>query len=305
MDAAGVIMGVPGLIQSCVHGYRFAGVMLALDDDIAVLRLQYRIEETRFHLWARFWGLSRDNESDNQSHGGNDPVNSHALEAGSVERRLSHAQDFDDLLGLPGAEALVRDILKQTQALLDRSQTLSRRYDIDPLELRAAAGTGQTVSRSNRGKTRSRLRWAIKDRSSFEQILASLTLLNDGLERLLPRVERVHLGRALVGEVLADEDIAPGDKNAQNLSIALQASRQRHGEHDSQKPEDEADEPAEDGTSGRTNDHSDQNDSQSMQLPRDWFPNLQGEKVSKISLTRYDSPSDIESAKASIAFLSV
>jgi hypothetical protein len=57
VDPAGLIIGNPGLFQTCVHGYRFVCEIIDLNKNVVVLRLRYRIEESPLALWGRFWGL--------------------------------------------------------------------------------------------------------------------------------------------------------------------------------------------------------------------------------------------------------
>ena len=57
VDPVSLIIALPGLMQTCVHEYRFECEMMELDKNMKVLRLRYRIEGSRLVLWGRFWDL--------------------------------------------------------------------------------------------------------------------------------------------------------------------------------------------------------------------------------------------------------
>lgn len=299
MDVGSLVIGIPGLVQSCVHGYRFVVEMLALDNNIAVLRLRYRIEQCNFQLWARFWGLLDDGES-NGDNGRSGSPNLRGPDDRFIDRTKKDTMDFDDLLGVPGLESLIQDILNQTKDLLDQIWTISNRYEIDP------DGSGAKMDGLNKQPpstsktllkkltTRSRLRWAITDKSSFENILTSLRSLNDGLDRLLPRPERINLRHALVGEVLADEGIAPIDNQAQTLFLALGTAKENErfsvsSDHKSLQSKNDV--------SSQHNTQSDDlfGEQRSMELPRGWFQDLIGKKVGPKPLL-YRSESGVKQA---------
>jgi hypothetical protein len=197
----GLALGIPGLIQTCVHGYRFVCVMIDLDKTAAVMRLRYRIEESRMILWGRFWGLL-------------DPEDYTKIKDGT--------QNFDDLLEIPGIKALVNDILKQVLVSLEEVQKLSRKYSAVEPQVPTTNGAPVKAKPESKLSAISKLKWGIKDKASFEATLASLTSLNDGLEQLLPRSQRTALEQALVGEVLAEERIKPGDGESKKLAAAFE-----------------------------------------------------------------------------------
>ncbi|KAI4158216.1 MAG: hypothetical protein LQ342_007663 [Letrouitia transgressa] len=203
MDAAGLVVGIPGLIQTCVHGYRFVCEMIDLDRNAYPLHLRYRIEESRLTLWGRFWGL---------------------LMPGDETTSQSSSQSLDDLLEIPGIEALVTDILNHILVLLRETQEMSKKYERGHAHDQSSANGLQTQSKMEKHSTSTKLRWALKDKTAFISVLDSLTSLNDGLDKLLPRQGRVKLSRALVGEVLSEEGLTPGSDGSDTLAVAFNAA---------------------------------------------------------------------------------
>lgn len=203
MEVAGLVIGLPGLIQTCVHGYRFVCTMSDLDKNFLVLRLRYRIEESRLVLWGRFWGL---------------------LTPSDDQKVQTSVQNLDDLLEIPGIQGLIMDILNQVMKLLEDVRKMSEKYNGSQSQPQPSASTtadGKNENSVTKHSRTAKVKWALKDKSTFESILESLTSLNDGLEKLLPRPERVRLGQALVGEVLAEEGIKPGGRDSDNLAAAF------------------------------------------------------------------------------------
>jgi hypothetical protein len=314
MDAAGLIIGIPGLIRTCVHGYRFVCEMIDLDKNVAVLRLRYRIEESRLVLWGRYWGV---------------------LMPGDDSKVQSSAQSLDDLLEIPGIEALIMDILQQILVLLQETQRMSQKYDSTRAQNQSlttapsrdgAPSTAGQVSvqvqiqtRTNKHSTSAKLRWALKDKSTFESVLASLTSLNDGLDKLLPRHERIKLGRALVGEVLSEEGIAPGGEGSDTLAIAFDRVDNENEKEPPRKKAQEArmmnyhslehyqrlelDEDSTNSDQGfedlsveeDAETEEEQEPPSSMQLSLEWFINLTGQK-NGFSMETLRRPTSIEAA---------
>ena len=211
-DAAGLVLGIPGLVQACVHAYRFIGVMMDLDKSVIVLRLKYRIEESRLILWGRFWGL---------------------IETGKTMIVTKSAQNLDDLLDIAGVQDLIIDILKQVLGLLGRTGKMSEKYEDKDRTMgedseKTTSETGPAETKPEHFWTRlkkhgatARFRWALKDKSDFESVLIDLTSLNDGLDKLLPRQDRVKMERAIVGEVLSEENIIPGTEQSDAVMTAF------------------------------------------------------------------------------------
>ena len=208
MDAASLVIGIPGLIQACVQGYRFTREILDLDKTVLTLRLRYRIEECRLVLWAGFWGLALSNDN--------------IREEGSQDSHIG-------LLEIPEIRALITDVLNQMLVLLEDTRRISERYNGDLIDRQRSI---DEPSRDRIGQLRARpdkrsslplpkVRWTLKDKPRFSSTLNSLTSLNDGLEKLLPRQQRLKLGQALVGEVLYEEGIVPGMDESYAIADAL------------------------------------------------------------------------------------
>lgn len=295
MDAAGLVIGLPGLIQTCVHGYRFVCVMIDLDKTAAIMRLRYRIEESRLVLWGRFWGL---------------------LDPDNYSKIKPSTHSLDDLLKIPGIETLINDILKQVMKTLEDVRQLSKKYSNDRPSVAADGGPLKA-----KPSTSAKIKWAIKDKEVFEATLTSLTTLNDGLEQLLPRQQRLVLEQALVGEVLAEEKIKPGDETSKKLNAAFEGkesiandqqqpvvkqveaqaqmishnSIRRNSSHDGDSPLDGKPDGFED-VDGDDDDGDTLNESSpaaSMQLPMEWFANTAG-KSEGFSMELMKLPPDFE-----------
>ncbi|PVH96281.1 hypothetical protein DM02DRAFT_674936 [Periconia macrospinosa] len=210
MDPASLAIGLPGLIQTCIHAYRFVKTIIHLGKDAGVLRLRYKVEETRLTLWGRHWGLLKSEEE---------------------LRNLRSSQALKDLLHLPGIQKLISDILDQIQLLLQDARGLSAKY-AEALPVPQATILENGISTETnitaipvkvKQNTVRKIKWAVNDKPQFESILTSLTNLNDGLDKLLPRHQKFMLEQALVAEVLSEEGFSPTDDGAKYLSTAFSA----------------------------------------------------------------------------------
>ena len=112
-------------------------------------------------------------------------------------------QSFDQIdayLEISGLRNLVVDILVRTDDVLKKWNKTMERY----IEKTDLGQTSVTRRESNRAKDFTvKLRWAIKDKATLDELLSTLVSLNDGLENLLPRTDKESLKRGLAGEYLS------------------------------------------------------------------------------------------------------
>jgi hypothetical protein len=111
----GLVVGVPGLFQSCVHGYRTLISSVHVGKDSAILFTQLRIQQGRLIDIGRSWGLFV-----------SDDGNVSSVPQGA-------ATSLVDQMRQQSAEAiapLINDILSQISDLLADSKKLSSRYGL-------------------------------------------------------------------------------------------------------------------------------------------------------------------------------
>ncbi|TVY91032.1 hypothetical protein LAWI1_G006474 [Lachnellula willkommii] len=179
---------------------------MAIGENAMTLNVQFRVEELR--------------KSDSDA----DDSESASDEAGA-EARTDHSLDIvDDDLDIPGLRDLTVEVLGRIHKALEEWKSIGQRYGVAAgnkkmksldQSLGASEGTskesvanistkqsGKEKEISDRTRFATKLRWAIKDKTTLEELLAQLTSLNDSLEKLLPRRQRANLARGLAGEIL-------------------------------------------------------------------------------------------------------
>ena len=136
--------------------------------------------------------------------------------AQSEQRMQGRLDDIDVSLEIPGLRGLVMDILGRIHDVLEKWNTTMKRY-AKPINSQPDVPITTIVDASKRQRDRIKdntkasslgvkLRWALKDKAHLEEILETLTGLNDGLENLLPRGEKENVRRGLAGEYLSAVD---------------------------------------------------------------------------------------------------
>ncbi|KAF2136427.1 uncharacterized protein K452DRAFT_292407 [Aplosporella prunicola CBS 121167] len=235
MDPVRYSVGIPGLIQACAHAYRVVSTILSSDQDEFNLELRCRIEESRFRLCGRYWGVSD---------GSGDPHHSSEPQKKRTE--------LQELLDLPGMESLVRDTLTRVHQLLQACEGYLKRFgSVNEL---GHGGSHESLSSTDslapripsrppsRNAVKMRLYWTHEDKASFTGMLRSLAGLNDGLERLLPRRVKTSLESALIGEILAEKTLVSmkTQRNALVDALSFRAmKRDTHGESTGTVPDED------------------------------------------------------------------
>ena len=110
----GLVVGVPGLFQSCVHGYRTLISSVHVGKDSAILFTKLRIQQCRLINIGGSWGLSVSDE-------------------GNVSSTPQTTTSLVDQMKQQSAEAispLIKDILSQISDLLSDGRKLSDRYGL-------------------------------------------------------------------------------------------------------------------------------------------------------------------------------
>jgi hypothetical protein len=183
MDVAFGAVGVVGvaaqLFQSIVSVYQLLSTANGLSRDAPIALWKLKIQETRFIIWGRYWGVD--------------------------------AGDMDNFLEQNGIHDVVVGILRQTERLLNDLDSLKSKYKI--LSSQQAASVDQTMSASDgigrkstvdtmRGKWGAKIRWAISDKTKLEALIDDLKDFNDGLYNILRLNESIALGRIIQSDLL-------------------------------------------------------------------------------------------------------
>ncbi|KIW94566.1 uncharacterized protein Z519_04542 [Cladophialophora bantiana CBS 173.52] len=203
------------VLQTCLHGYRALNVALTSSDCSLTLSVRFRLEECRLYLWGRNWGLVQQLQ-DITSFKEGKGVSSAQPGSSTTAKQPYLTQSLDDIdaiLEIPGLRGLVMEILGRIHDILEKWQKKMPKYATStpakppdvPVSI-VEAGQRQKSQIKDTSKSTSfvtKLRFAIKDKGVLEELLSNLTGFNDGLENLLPRIEKESLGRGLAGEFLS------------------------------------------------------------------------------------------------------
>ncbi|TVY84371.1 hypothetical protein LSUE1_G003762 [Lachnellula suecica] len=216
------VASVASIFQTCLHGYRTLNTAMEIGDDALTLNVQFRVEELRLYLWGRNWGLLANSELEEQSGSDSDEISDDPIDAEfSADIPLD---SVDEDLEIPGLRDLTIEVLGRIRKALEEWRSVGRRYGAAPGNEKlnsmdekgkepkktfresfskiSSKQSGQEMEISDRTRFTTKLRWAIKDKTTLEELLMRLTNLNDSLEKLLPRRQRANLARGLAGEIL-------------------------------------------------------------------------------------------------------
>jgi hypothetical protein len=205
----GVLASIATLVEACSKGYARFTHARDLEKTYATLFMKLRIQEARFHIWGRRWGI-------------HDGKVAEELEVPEVLRNI------------------VKDVLVQMDRLLQDSIQLSTKYGIqESSEISSKAdrmivdseqcscpglssprrqpgdtnvGDSNTNEASSRPPPLSRnmrrkVSWAISDKDKFELLVSELRYFNDSLYDVLPLPVRQYLQQAaLPSEILRTDD---------------------------------------------------------------------------------------------------
>ena len=213
------VASVSSVLQTCLHGYRALNVALASSDCSLTLNVRFRLEECRLYLWGRSRGLSQELSeitSFKVSQNPSEQAEDTGMRSQSEQRLDTRLEDVDALLEIPGLRDLVMDILGRIQDVLEKWNTTMQRYT-RPTDFHSEVAATKIADASKKQKDQikdnskassvgTKLRWALKDKAQLEELLNTLTALNDGLENLLPRIEKENVERGLAGEYLSTVD---------------------------------------------------------------------------------------------------
>lgn len=185
MEFVGLAVGIPGLLQTCVHGYRTLVSSKNIAKDASSLHAQLRVQEARLILIAQNWGLQVSDTSGDVS------TIVRAVPQGLMGKmQLQTAAVFAQM---------IKETMNQIATVLTDSTKLTSRYG-----LRQEAETSSKLS-SLLGATHlsrsisplRRLRWSIIDKAAFAQLVGDLKAYNDALELYFPPQQRTTIGLAL------------------------------------------------------------------------------------------------------------
>ncbi|KAK7917989.1 hypothetical protein PG985_009863 [Apiospora marii] len=187
MEAAGVGLGAVSLLfqvfSGCVKGYQLFAEAKGLQKSYQYLHIRFKAEQYKLLDWADIVGLSEDDETLVFSPQGKSTI----LEILDQQHRL--------LLRFGRLDSRLRPLVQplvEEKAETDKDLTAGEKY----FEF-AAEGHQTQFPQSNpllqkalrhvraTAKYPARLRWAISDKKSVEELLDKLKLLNDSLHQLL------------------------------------------------------------------------------------------------------------------------
>ncbi|KAK8057861.1 hypothetical protein PG996_011798 [Apiospora saccharicola] len=187
MEAAGVGMGAVSLLfqvfSGCVKGYQLFAEAKGLQQSYQYLHIRFKAEQYKLLDWANIVGLSEDDETLAFSPQGKATI----LEILDQQHRLLLRFGRLDNRLRPLAQPLVEE-----KAETDKDLSAGEKYQesateghetqfpqSNPLLRKALLHVRATA------KYPARLRWAISDKKSVEELLDKLKLLNDSLHQLL------------------------------------------------------------------------------------------------------------------------
>lgn len=225
MNEAGIALGAVSLVAQlfvgCANAYSLISIAQGTGEDISISEWKLRIEESRFKIWGRAWGLGLEMESQGYS--------------GKFLMMLTRRKDWawKDVGGIDsGIFELVTGLFQKIKDILDDTTVLKTRYGIAPL---GASQQVLVVNDIESSRTRvprrplatqsavSKTRWAITDKHKFEQLLGDLKYFNDSLYSLLPISQRQSLEIALPSQFLSNLSLSPPE-----LGIIKAAAHDRY-----------------------------------------------------------------------------
>jgi hypothetical protein len=186
LELVGLFVGIPGLVQTCIHGYRILLDSKNIAKDASSLHAHLRLQEGRLILFAQNWGLEI----------------SHADGDVSVAVRQA-SQGLVGKMELELAQALskvVKEAVDRIAVVLTDSSKLISRYGLAPEDDQHVSKMSAVLKswhRTKLGSPLKRLRWTVVDKAAFSQLVKDLTSFNDDLEKFIPSKQRADLGLGL------------------------------------------------------------------------------------------------------------
>ncbi|KAI9843001.1 MAG: hypothetical protein M1838_002903 [Thelocarpon superellum] len=193
MEVLGTALGVVGTIgvlgqiyTGCMRSYAVFTTATNMGKDSERLICKVRIEEMRFIVWGREWGVAE----------------------GKLDAHLSAAKGDSD-----GLKKLAEVILKQLLDTIGNSKKLRDRYGVKETASHVDEKGGSKATESSTshwGGLKMRTKWVINDKEKFEVLLRDLKDFNDGLERLFPPARIATFQRTWTYELLqtAERDVS-------------------------------------------------------------------------------------------------
>ncbi|OQE34327.1 hypothetical protein PENCOP_c022G01044 [Penicillium coprophilum] len=194
------VASLGSVFQTCIAAFNCLTDAMRIGSTALSLEIRFRVEAMRLNLWGKSRGLT------NALNGG--PRGNDLLEIGEMRR-------------------LILDILGRIAQLLEKHVQVTQKYraladpqasedvaDSSSLSLpKVMAAKAKLDSRiadvSQRTSIGAKIRWALQDKNELTALLAELTALNDGLERLLPEAQARALSQSLAGEILSNAPTLP------------------------------------------------------------------------------------------------
>ncbi|KAK0609574.1 prion-inhibition and propagation-domain-containing protein [Bombardia bombarda] len=205
MEVLGLLIGVPGLVQTCLHGYRTLVRATHMSKDFEQIYAQLRLQEARLIQIAHGWGLDIIQ-----------PEGDISVVARPIPDNLHHELQLDQARIF---EEPVKAALQQISVILVDSERFTARYGL----IQSPKGTERN-SPFKRLSIR-RVTWSLLDKEAFTQLVQNLGIFNDALERFMPLVQRHTLSMALsvhFSETCSAEELEQLLKSATGKYQALQ-----------------------------------------------------------------------------------
>jgi hypothetical protein len=167
--------------SSIVASYGFLSKAQGLKEAAPIILWKLRIQEIRFRVWGRHWGVDQ----------------------GNLDEQLRKEDLLDDVLG----------ILNQMKDLLEDGEKLRAKYGVrkelepsgDSIDAIANDQQRSTVSRmkpTEKPSWKLRFLWAVTDEAKFKTLVNDLKDFNDGLQTLLRSPDILFLDNAVQSEIL-------------------------------------------------------------------------------------------------------
>ncbi|OAL39739.1 hypothetical protein AYO20_01136 [Fonsecaea nubica] len=205
MDPASLALSILTSYRLCTEGYKVIVSMRHASTSAIRIQCKCEIEEARFLLWGKSWGLVDDL---------------------SVFRSTPNVQL--KLVKEPVAiSQLVAKILSEIENILGNATGLKKKYGLSDL-LRTETANEEDASEepalepnyTGSMSLKKRISWSTRDKSSFEELVADLRELNNGLYSLVPIRSQSLLTEALNAEIL------PAKDQPRDLEILKEVSEQ-------------------------------------------------------------------------------
>lgn len=207
MEPASLTLSIVSAFGACKAGYKFIHAIQNASSSIVRIQCRCEMEEARFLLWGRSWGLIDDTGL--------------LLPTEHVDSKLMRGS-------VPIAQLTVK-LLEEIVTVLGSIDSVKNKYtqeatatvDLSPIE--SPRSGHRSVSDTFRRKASSmtlkrRITWSARDKESLTTLVTELHELNDGLYSLLPTNARSLLSDALSAEMLSTKNTQPEIEMVQEIS---------------------------------------------------------------------------------------